>query len=113
VGAAIAIVAILGNIELYALMMFLPLYTIEFLLKSRGGFKKESFGTITKNGIDLRYNKFYGNTHLFIWLNKKLFGKATEKGVVKSILLMQLIISAGTVVYFLAIQYAYITNPLI
>ncbi|MBI4919167.1 glycosyl transferase family 4 [archaeon] len=112
-GTAIAIIAILGNIELYTLIMFLPLYTLEFFLKIRGRFKKESFGIVTKNGIDLRYDKIYGNTHLAIWLNKTLFGKATERGVVLTILLAQLIISAGTIIYFLAIKYAYITHPLI
>ncbi len=113
VGAAIAIVAILGNIELYTLIMFLPLYTSEFLLKLRGGFKKESFGIITKNGIDLRYNKFYGLTHISLWLNKKLFGIAKERGIVLAILSTQFIISFGTVLYFLAIKYGYIVNPLI
>ncbi len=113
IGATIAIVAVLGNIELYALMMFLPLYSLEFLLKLRGRFKKESFGLIAKEGIQLRYEKFYSLTHLSIWLNKKLFGKAREQGVVLAILFVQFLISLGTILYFLAIQYGYILNPLI
>ncbi|MBI5065433.1 glycosyl transferase family 4 [Candidatus Woesearchaeota archaeon] len=113
VGATIAIVAVLGNIELYALIMFLPLYFLEFILKARGKFKKESFGMITKEGIQLRYEKFYGLTHVSIWLNKKLFGRASEKGVVLTILFVQFLISSGTVIYFLAIHYGYILNPLI
>ena len=111
VGTAIAIVAILGNIELYALMMFIPLYLIEFLLKSKGRFRKESFGQITQNGLELKYDKIYGLTHLSIWLNKKIFGIATEQRIVLLILLFQFFISLSVVIYFLAIINAYIANP--
>lgn len=113
VGASIAIVAILGNIELYALMMFFPLYFAEFLLKLRGRFKKESFGKITSEGLDLKYDKIYGITHLSIFLIKKFFGKVTEQKVVLLILFTQFLITSATVLYFLALFNGYILNPLI
>src|SRR3989344_2780262 len=42
IGTIIAIIAILGNIEKFALILFIP-YLIEGLLKARGKMQKESF----------------------------------------------------------------------
>ena len=91
-GALIAIVAILGNIEKIAVFFFIP-YIIETILKLRGGLKKESFAKIDKAGfLELPYNKFYGIEHISIWLLKKLKKgkKVSEKEVVLLINLFQI-----------------------
>jgi UDP-N-acetylglucosamine--dolichyl-phosphate N-acetylglucosaminephosphotransferase len=66
VGALIAGMAILGNFEKIALVVFIP-YIIEVILKVRGGLKKYSFGKPRKNGtLGLPYDKIYGLEHLAI-----------------------------------------------
>jgi len=77
-GALIAIMAILGNFEKIALVVFIP-YIIEVILKVRGGLKKQSFGKPRKDGtLGMPYDKIYGLEHLAI----KILGKgATEKKV--------------------------------
>src|SRR3989344_345538 len=45
VGALIAVIAILGNAEKALLILFIP-YVIQFFIKSRHGWRKESFGEI-------------------------------------------------------------------
>ena len=78
VGAVIAGMAILGNFEKIAFVVFIP-YIIEVVLKLRGGLKKHSFGIPQKNGtLRLPYNKIYGLEHLAILI---LGNGATEKKV--------------------------------
>jgi len=100
VGGLIAVMAILGNFEKIAVFFFIP-YIIEFFLKARGGFTKQSFGRIMKDGsLDLRYNKIYGLEHLSIYMMKKLNIKPTEKKVVCSIWLFQLaVIAIGFIIF--------------
>jgi len=78
VGALIAGMAILGNFEKIALVVFIP-YIIEVILKSRGKLKKHSFGIPDKKGgLKMPYDKIYGLEHLAI----KVLGKgATERKV--------------------------------
>jgi UDP-N-acetylglucosamine--dolichyl-phosphate N-acetylglucosaminephosphotransferase len=81
IGALIAGMAILGNFEKIALIVFIP-YIIEVILKLRGGLKKHSFGIPDKDGnLKLPYDKIYGLEHLAILVLNK-FSKATEKKVV-------------------------------
>jgi UDP-N-acetylglucosamine--dolichyl-phosphate N-acetylglucosaminephosphotransferase len=78
VGAMIAAMAILGNFEKIALVVFIP-YLVEMVLKLRGGLKKHSFGKTTKDGyLRMPYDKIYGLEHLAIWA---LGRGATEKRV--------------------------------
>ena len=84
VGAAIASIAILGNIEKIALFFFIP-YILEFFLKLRGRLNKQSFGKPNKDGsLEMPYNKIYGLEHLAIFLLKKIkpSKKAYESEVV-------------------------------
>ena len=102
VGALIAIMAILGNIEKYALIMFIP-YFIELVLKSRGKLKKESFAKVLSDGsLDNLYEKWYGIEHIVISMLKKVTGKATEKSVVYMIFLIQcLFAGAGLLLFYI------------
>jgi len=78
VGAVIAGMAILGNFEKIAFVVFIP-YMIEVILKVRGGLKKHSFGVPDRYGkLKLPYDKIYGLEHLAIWV---LGDGATERKV--------------------------------
>ncbi|MBS3066055.1 glycosyl transferase family 4 [Candidatus Pacearchaeota archaeon] len=92
VGSLIAITAILGNFEKIAVFFFIP-YILETILKLRGGLGKHSFGKPQKDGsLEPSYDRIYSLTHLAIWKLKKLGIKPTEKMVVYSIWLFQIIV---------------------
>jgi len=99
-GALIAIIAILGNIEKIAIFFFIP-YIIETGLKVRGKLKRESFAKINSDGdLEIPYKKFYGLEHVAIFLLKKIKGKVYEKEVVYLINLFQiLIIGLGLILF--------------
>ena len=72
VGALIAVIAILGNIEKIAIFFFIP-YILETILKLRGGLRKESFAKLNKDGsLEMPYGKIYGLEHLAIKILKKI-----------------------------------------
>ncbi len=64
IGAVAATVAILGNIEKFALFCFIPWF-VEFVLKARSRFKAESFGVLQKDGtLRAPGKKIYSLTHV-------------------------------------------------
>ena len=82
VGALIASIAILGNIEKIAVFFFIP-YIIEIVLKIRGKLEKQSFAKVNKEGgLEMPYKKIYGLEHLAIYILKKINKKVYEKEVV-------------------------------
>ena len=92
IGTLIAGMAILGNFEKIALFIFIP-YICEVILKSRGGFKKQSFAVSDKKGnLKLPYKKIYGLTHLSIFILRKFKRKVNEKDVVRLIFAFQIVI---------------------
>lgn len=92
VGAVIACVAILGNIEKAAVILFIPYY-IEFLLKLRGLMQKESFAKVNPDhSLKLRYSKIYGLEHLAIYLISKVKRKVYEQDVVYSLYIIELML---------------------
>jgi len=94
VGALIAIIAILGNMEKIAIFFFIP-YIIETVLKVRGRLKKESFAKVNLDrSLEMPYSKIYGLEHLAIRLLKggKTNSKAHEKEVVYLLNIFQIII---------------------
>ena len=95
IGASIAIVSILGNIEKYAVILFIPYY-IEFILKARGGMKKESFARMTAQGLLKPYTRYYGLEHISIDIVRK-FKKVAEKDVVYVLLFFQLMVAASAI----------------
>jgi UDP-N-acetylglucosamine--dolichyl-phosphate N-acetylglucosaminephosphotransferase len=93
IGAIIAATAILGNIEKFAIILFIP-YIFEMILKSRGKLVKESFGKLNEDGsLDEPYDKIYGLEHLAIRILKKIkpSKKVYEKDVVYLINAFQII----------------------
>lgn len=98
VGAAIASVAILGNIERFAVMLF-GLYFVELALKARGSFRPEWPADLLDDG-SLGANKIYSVPHLFIAGLRRLKGRAYEYEVVGAILAAQLVIALAVVASF-------------
>jgi UDP-N-acetylglucosamine--dolichyl-phosphate N-acetylglucosaminephosphotransferase len=99
-GAFIAIVAILGNIEKFAIFIFIP-YIIEVILKVRGKLKKASLAKLNNRGyLEMPYEKFYGLEHISIYLNKKLKKNVRENDVVLLINIFQIaIIIIGFIIF--------------
>ncbi|MEA3378601.1 MAG: hypothetical protein U9Q69_03080 [Nanoarchaeota archaeon] len=92
VGGLIAIIAILANMERFALILFIP-YFIEAFLKLRGMFRKQSFALVSKDGsLGLKYSKFYSLNHVVLAFLKRIKRKVYEKEVVYSIFVMELFI---------------------
>jgi UDP-N-acetylglucosamine--dolichyl-phosphate N-acetylglucosaminephosphotransferase len=94
VGGMIALMAILGNMEVIAVFFFIP-YIIELILKVRGRLKMQSFGKPNRNnGLEMPYNKIYGLEHFAMYCLKKITknGKVYEKDVVYFIHIIQIII---------------------
>ncbi len=77
IGAVAATVAILGNIERFAIVAFIPWF-IEFFLKARSRFKAESFGILQSDGtLQAPYKEAHSLTHII--MNA---GRFTEKQIV-------------------------------
>ncbi len=94
IGALIAIITILGNIEKIAIFFFIP-YILETCLKVRGRLKKYSFAKVNSDeSLEIPYEKFYGLEHIAVYLLKKIKknGKVYEKDVVYLINLFQILI---------------------
>lgn len=100
VGALIAGMAILGNFERIAVLVFIP-YILETFLKIRGKLKKQSFGIPQRDGsLKMPYDKIYSLTHLSIWILTKLKKKVYEKDVVYLIYLFQITLCLLTLFIF-------------
>jgi UDP-N-acetylglucosamine--dolichyl-phosphate N-acetylglucosaminephosphotransferase len=92
IGALIAGIAILGNLEKITLFFFIP-YIFETILKSRGKLKKSSFGIPNPEGsLEKPFSKIYGLTHLSILVLSKFKKKVYEKDVVNLIHAFQILI---------------------
>ncbi len=92
VGALIACMAIIGNMETAALILFTP-YFLELAFKLRGKFQKESFAKLDDHGyLIMPHDKIYGLEHLIIYLLSKLKRNVTENNVVYSIFLLEIIL---------------------
>ncbi|MEX0932598.1 MAG: glycosyl transferase family 4 [Candidatus Pacearchaeota archaeon] len=104
VGAMIATMAILGNIEKIAVFFFIP-YILEAGLKLRGGLNKESFAKLNKKdgSLEQPYEKIYGLEHLSILILKKIKAskKVYENEVVYLINFFQIIIIVLGIVLFM------------
>ena len=86
VGAGIAVVSILGDMEKIGILM-MALFFVELALKARTRFQSESFGKPDKEGLLRRpYKKIYSLTH---WAMNR---KRTEKQVVLRLLALQALV---------------------
>jgi len=105
-GAYIAALVILGNMEIFGGLLF-PLYALKLILYLKA--KKidrvgniDEFGIPDEKGYLERPNKkIYGVAHIAILIQKKIRGYATERGVVITLLSIQTLIS---IIVFLTFQ---------
>ena len=82
VGALIACVAILGDLEKIALLLFIP-YILDFFLPLRKRLRVEAFARPNPDGsLEMPYDKIYDTTHLAIAVLKKVKRKVYERDVV-------------------------------
>jgi len=86
VGALIACVAILGNMERIAVFLFAP-YFIELVIKAKNKFKTECFGIPQKDGSLKPPKKIGSLTHILLKFVK------SEKGVVYSLLAIEILLA--------------------
>jgi len=92
-GSLVACFAIVGNIEKFALILFIP-FIIEGFLKWGSNFKAENFGKPRKDGSLKRPSKkIFSLTHLAIWIIEKIkpSHKAYEKEVILTIVFIEII----------------------
>ena len=87
-GGTLASIAIIGNLEKVALIISIPFF-IEFFLKLRGKFKKQSYGYYKDEKVKSLYNKVYSIPHIFT-----ITGKFTEKQIVYIIIGIELFFSS-------------------
>ena len=102
VGALMATIAIMGNIEKIAIFFFIP-YIIETILKSRGKLKKQSFAKVNPDGsLEVPYEKIYGLEHLAILILKKVkpSKKVYETDVVYLINAFQILVIVVGIILF-------------
>lgn len=107
VGALIASIAILGNIEKIALFFFIP-YFLEVILKIRGKINIKSSGFVQNFGVpnsdgslELRYKKIYSVTHLALFILKKFKKKVYENDVTHFVYMLQIVIVLLGFLFFL------------
>jgi len=87
-GAVLACIAILGNMEKAVIIVSVP-FIIEFFLKARTRFKAQSFGYFEKGKIRSIYgSKIYSIPHFFTRTRK-----FTEKQIVIGIMIIELLFS--------------------
>lgn len=92
IGALIASAAILGNLEKFAVFIFIP-NIIEIILKLRGKLRVESFALPQKDGsLELKSRKIYSLSHFAIKMLKKYKQKVYERDVVLFINLFQVLV---------------------
>jgi UDP-N-acetylglucosamine--dolichyl-phosphate N-acetylglucosaminephosphotransferase len=99
-GAYYASLVVLGNFEKYGLLLF-TLYYVEFILFLRGlrdGVYKENYAVPSENGLMEPYDKIYSLTHFAIRLQRRIRGRATEKGVVFIIAGLQIIVGIASLI---------------
>ncbi len=98
VGATIAVVAIVGDVERAAIILFIP-YFVELILKSRGRFVKESLARPLADGsIVNKYKSWYSLNHVVISLLRAIKGRAREWEVALILICVELFF-AGITVY--------------
>ncbi len=99
IGASIAVVAVLADLERFALMLFLPYY-FELVLKARGKFRPDWTGEVLKDGSLANREKWYSVPHVAISVLRRMRGRAYEYEVVAVILVFEVVVALVTVYSF-------------
>lgn len=81
-GALIACIAVLGDMEMIAVLIFLP-YALDFVMQAASGFRKEAFAKVNGDGsLEKPYKGIYHLTHLALAVLKKVKHNVYERDVV-------------------------------
>jgi len=106
VGALIATIAILGDMERLAVWLFL-LYFVDGLLYfrarviDRAGDVQAFAKPNEDDSLEMPYEKIYDTTHFAVWFLKKVKEKVYEKDVVRFLLFVQFLIALSGLVLLL------------
>jgi UDP-N-acetylglucosamine--dolichyl-phosphate N-acetylglucosaminephosphotransferase len=106
IGALIATLAILGNMERIAVWLFVP-YFLEILLYLRARVidrmgDVQAFAKPNNDGsLEMPYKHIYDTTHLAIWVLKRMKGKVYERDVVLFLILVQALFAISGVILLL------------
>lgn len=101
VGALIACVAILGDIQKIAVVLFIP-YFVDFLLQVRSGFKSEAFAKANDdNSLEKLNTGIYHLTHLAIEVLKRLKAKVYERDVVLFVCGIEMVVAGISIHLYL------------
>ncbi len=87
-GASLACIAILGNLEKATLIISIPFF-IEFLLKARSKFRAQTYGYFKHGKIHSKYKKVYSIPHIL-----SRTGRFTEKQITAFMMLFSLLCSS-------------------
>lgn len=87
-GATLALVAILGNLERAVILISIPFF-IEFILKLRGKLKKQTYGYFYNGRVMSKYKKVYSLPHILTRT-----GNYTERQVVWFMMFIQLVFAS-------------------
>jgi len=103
IGALIATLAILGDMERIALWLFMP-YFLEILLYLRARIVDkagdvQAFAKPNKDGsLELPYNHIYDTTHIAIWVLKRVKEKVYERDVVLFLIAVEVLFAVSGVI---------------
>jgi UDP-N-acetylglucosamine--dolichyl-phosphate N-acetylglucosaminephosphotransferase len=106
IGALIATLAILGNMERIALWLFIP-YFIEIVLYIRARAVDrmgdvQAFAKVNEDGsMELPYKHLYDTTHIAIWALKKVKQKVYERDVVLFLIAVQVLFAISGLILLL------------
>jgi UDP-N-acetylglucosamine--dolichyl-phosphate N-acetylglucosaminephosphotransferase len=105
IGALIAVIAILGNMEKIGLILFIP-FIIDALLslwpEFRGHKKVEAFGRVNRdNSLEMPYDKILSFEHLGLYILKKVKQKVYETDVTLFFLAIEAALAAIVFMFFL------------
>ncbi len=101
IGAGIASVAIIGNMEKFALFIFIPWF-VEFFMKLQSGFKAESFGHLQKDGtLKAPDKKLHSLNHLVM-----RFGNFREEQITTMLIIFEILICLAAFIIYLPGIYA-------
>lgn len=88
IGASYVSVVIIGNIEKFGIILFIP-WIIEFFLKLRSKFKARSLGDLKENEtLEAPYKKIYSLTHVVMKLKK-----AKEREITLALIIFEILVA--------------------
>ncbi len=106
IGAMIAVIAILGNMEKIGLILFIPFIIDAFLSlwpELRGHKKVEAFGRVNRdNSLEMPYDRILSFEHFGIFALKKIKQKVFERDVTLFFLAIEAVLSAAVFLFFLS-----------